>query len=164
MEDKDLLRQHLLFKRLSGQIVWYLFEERHVASEEIDAFFTYLEACRVETLDAMRRLLHPSSDANEVFLLVEIRPGTEDAPPCARCGRMNGLLIPADHPDILAYMPPYGLGCRARARVLSRLEAEPYFSTQPETLPDPPGHELHCPTEWIFRHNWSGNALDDDAQ
>ncbi len=155
MDDKELMRRHPLFKRLSGEVVWLMFEERDIPPESIDAYFSCLEGVRVETLDVMRRLLSPPSDAGKVYLQVTLRPGDEKAQPCARCGRMRNILIPADHPRILEYMPPYGLGCRATGRVLNEQEAAPLLEKQGSELPEPPGHELSCPSEWIFEYDWT---------
>lgn len=155
MQDKELLLQHPLFKKLSGQIVWYMFEERDVPPEDVDSFFTHLEACRVETLDAMRHLLHPPSDDESACLLIEVRQGREAPPPCSRCKAMDGVVLPADHPRLLEYMPPYSVGCRARARVISSERGAKLLEKQGNSLPEPPGYELHCPSEWIFSHDWS---------
>lgn len=153
MEDKDLLQQHPLFKKLSGQIVWYMFEERETPQEEIDEFFTHMEACRVETLKAMRQLLDPSSSDGEApWLLVEVEHGPEPAPPCERCKSMHGKLLPPDHPRLLEYMPPYSVGCRARPRAISAEQARERLEANPQLLPEPPGHMLHCPSEWMFGH------------
>lgn len=155
MHDKELLERHPLFRRLSGQIVWYLFEERDIPPETIDAYFASLEACRIETLDLMRRLLDPPADLGRVHLHVRLVPGDENAPPCPRCGRMHDILIPADHPRLLEYLPPYGLGCRARGRLLAEAEAAHLLTRQPAELPEPPGHELSCPSEWLFEYDWT---------
>lgn len=154
MEDKELLQQHPLFKKLSGQIVWYMFEERGTPQEDIDAFFIHLEVCKVEALDVMRRLLESVDDEEPAWLRVEVRPGTEDAPPCPRCLAVKGLLLPANHPRLLEYLPPYSVGCRARGHVLSARDAAEMGGEQSPELPPPPGHLLHCPTEWIFEHKW----------
>jgi len=154
MEDKELLQQHPLFKKLSGQIVWYMFEERGTPQDQIDAFFTHLEACRVETLEAMRRLLRHEDDEEPRWMLVEVRQGAESAPPCARCRAMDGILIRADDPRLLEYLPPYSVGCRARALVVTAEHARERLARNPRSLPSPPGHMLHCPSEWIFEHAW----------
>lgn len=154
MQDKELLQQHPLFKKLSGQIVWYMFEERDVPPEDIDAFFTHLESCRVETLDVMRRLLRPSSDTGEVYLRVEVVQGKEAPPPCSRCKVMDGIVLSASHPKLMEYMPPYSVGCRARARIIDGERAQAILERQGDSLPEPPEHQLHCPTEWIFSHKW----------
>lgn len=156
MQDKELLQQHPLFKRISGQVVWLLFEEHHAPQAAVDAFFVDLETRRAETLDVMQRLLQATDADEPPCLQIKVLHDVGDEPPCARCRAMADLVIPANHPRLMDYMPPFGLGCRARARYLGAQAARPFLVRQEGRLPNPPGHELHCPSEWLFRHDWGG--------
>jgi hypothetical protein len=39
--------------------------------------------------------------------------------------------------------------------MLAEAEAAPLLARQPAELPEPPGHELSCPSEWLFEYDWT---------
>jgi hypothetical protein len=154
---KDLASRHPLFSRLTGQVIWLLFEEHKASSEDIDAFMEHYLAWRDEQLTVMAAL-----EANRsAYLRITTDPPANNSddgytamrPPCKHCRALHGAILPASHPDLIRCLPPFALGCRCRAEIISAEEV-------PENAPliftsEMPRYELHCASEWIFSVPWA---------
>ncbi|MFW5733831.1 MAG: hypothetical protein ACOCWR_02115 [Oceanidesulfovibrio sp.] len=135
-ESKQLLAEHPLFKRLTGQVVWTLLEEAGVDPGHIDPFMDRFEALKAETLAQLKTL-----DEEGGALAIVEAPGA--GPVCDGCARLAGHCIPGDVPDPIRLMPPYGLGCRLRARHLQ--PAELFANTGARLLLDADDLPRHGP-------------------
>ncbi len=155
---KDLASRHPLFSRLTGQVIWLLFEEHKASSEDIDAFMEHYLAWRNEQLAVMAEL-----EANRgAYLRITTEPPSDaigddgyiaTRPPCKHCRSLNGAILPASHPDLIRCLPPFALGCRCRAEFIPAEDV-------PQNAPlifssEMPRHELHCASEWIFSVPWA---------
>lgn len=124
-ESKQLLAEHPLFKRLTGQVVWTLLEEAGLDPDAIDAFMDRYELLKVATIDLLKEL-------DEEGGALEIVEDGAKGPACKSCQQLVGWCIPGDVPQPVRLMPPYGLGCRLRARHL--LPAELFGNTEARLL------------------------------
>ena len=126
---KHLLQSHGLFSKLSGQVLWNLAEEAGAGEEQLAAFMDWCEALKLETGELMAALA-PG-------LCLELRLD-DPGPACPDCAALQGLRVPADSPEILQFIPPFGLGCRCRASLTGPCESPAL------RLPKPPLHKLCC--------------------
>ncbi len=128
----QILQKHKLFSKLSGQVVWNLAEEAGAGEGQLDAFMDFFEAQKARAV-ALLEALARDPDA---WLILEL-----DAPAaaCPACSRLDGLAVPATSPELLDYLPPFGLGCRLTGRpgIPDRKQAA-------ADLPPPPIHKLCC--------------------
>lgn len=143
---KDLAARHPLFSRLSGQVIWLLFEEQNARPQDCDAFLERYLAWREDALTTMARL-----EANPQSAL-RIRVADADNA-CADCQRYNNTMLPANDPDLLHHLPPYSLGCRCRAEYVTPDEAQIALTTAKR--PPQPIRRLHCPSGWFFSVLWA---------
>lgn len=150
--DKELLQEHPLFNRLSGQIVWYLFEERGYEPEQIDGFMQRFERLKLQTADLMRRLRDPANRGGVLLFEHADAPEGDASSPCARCQALAGTARALDGSNLNAWLPPFSLGCRLRGRVV--LNGANLVSTPESCLQQPPLHRLVCEDEWIFARPW----------
>ncbi len=154
----ELASRHPLFSRLTGQVIWLLFEEHKASQEDIDAFMEHYLAWRAEQLGVMAGL-----EANRgAYLRITTDPPTDglatdgyiaSRPPCKHCRSLNGAILPASHPDVIRCLPPFALGCRCRAELITA-------DRIPENAPlifscEMPRRELYCTSEWIFSVPWA---------
>ncbi len=132
------LEAHPLLRRLSGQAIWLLLEERGVGEEAIGEFLDRWNARRAEALEALDRLLDPNGAAAGMRIVVP-----EGAcPDCAPAG----LVVPAGHPFLAALCPPYALDCPARAEVLETGHPDLARALAPDDPgPASPHGHLLCP-------------------
>ncbi len=155
-DKKQLLAQHPLLSKLSGQVVWMLFEEEGVDAACIDSFFDYFGRMLGDTVALMRRVQNPQ-DQGAAFVRLEPDPelvafaGT--IPMCSRCAALSGLVLPSDSPDLFRWLPPYSLGCRLRPVCISAEEAA-LAPRLPAGSP-PPTIRLVCESNWLFDTDWS---------
>lgn len=149
LTDKDLLQKHRLFSRLSGQIVWYLFEERGYAPDNIEGFMLRFEDLKAETAALLRALRDP---ANRGGVLV-FESVAEEGSPCAACRGLVGAAIALDDPELDAWLPPFSLGCRLRGRVIFAAGRGPTHRP-PDSALVRPVHRLACDDEWFFHRPW----------
>ncbi len=141
-----LVEAHPTLRRLTGQVVWCLLEESEAAPEDQRAFMDRYEAARAEALPLVAAALDPQR-APWVRIVAD-GPG----PGCERCGALDGLVLRLDGPQALAWLPPWGLGCRARALPL---DGEPGPDDRPvDRDQDPPRSRLLC-GQWVLEHPWS---------
>lgn len=161
MDMKQLSEKHPLYSRLTGQVIWVLFEENDAEQDDIDIFMDLCLKRKERDLQVLQKLL----DNPALYLKVQLEdiPCLHDAKgnctakhpdlpaPCAHCAAVNGRVIPASHPDMLKYLPPYGLGCRCTPLAITAEEAEgaPLLTDAPLPL-----HKLHCDSGWLFHMHW----------
>lgn len=156
MLDKHLLDLHPLLSRLSGEVIWMLFEEEGVDASRIDSFFAFFEQELRETVELIRRLSAPEN-LDAVFVRIERNPELAaiagDIPACPTCAALAGKVIPAATPGLMRWLPPFSLGCRLRAVCISADEAA---NAQRLSLDaSPPDIRLACESGWLFRTDWS---------
>lgn len=149
---KQLADAHPLFTRLSGQVIWLLMEENDADEADINAYMDNVMQWRESHLDTMRELL----DNSEKYMTIIIDPIdglTEDQHACATCEKLKGKIVPASHPDLIKMLPPYSLGCRARAKVINKndLPEDAVMLTQE----DCPKHSFMCSTGWFLNYPWA---------
>lgn len=129
-----LLQKHKLFCKLSGQVVWNLADEAGADANQLDAFMDFFEAQKARAA----ALLEALGRDPDVWLILEL---DDPQTACPACSRLAGLAVPATHPDILDYLPPFGLGCP--------LTGHPGLPDQAQaraaaSLPPAPVHKLCC--------------------
>ncbi len=160
MLDKKLLARHPLLSKLSGEVIWMLFEEEGVDAKTIDSFFDYFGRLLRETVALMGRLLDPDDTGASYFRIrqcPEIVAFAGAAPFCSSCATLSGLVIPVSQPDFTRWLPPYSLGCRLRAECLSAEEAAGARMVAPDAMP--PAINLVCDSGWIFHGDWSAGII-----
>ena len=152
---KKLSDAHPLFTRLSGQVIWLLMEENDVSETDINAFMDSVMEWRESHLDAMQEL----QENPEKYMLItvdRIDDLPEDQHSCATCEKLNGKILPASHPDLIKMLPPYSLGCRARAKVISKKDVPQ--TAKEMRMEDCPKHSFMCPTGWFLNYPWAAKA------
>lgn len=153
-----LLEAHPTLRRLSGQVVWCLFEDAESPAAHAQAFLDRYEAVKAATLPlvavalaAEARKPAPENDTADAAPWVRIRvdgPG----PACAACMALDGRCLRLDGPGALAFLPPFALGCPARAERLPGAPG-PGAPLVDRAAPSPHGR-LVC-GEWVFTHPWA---------
>lgn len=148
-----LLEAHPTLRRLSGQVVWCMFEEADSPAAHAQAFLDRYEAVKAGVLPLVAAALEAGEPgrAEDAAPWVRLRvdgPGT----PCAACAALDGRCLRLDGPGALAFLPPFALGCLARAERLpgAPRPGEPLVD---RASPSPHGRLL-C-GEWIFTHPWA---------
>jgi len=145
MTTAQLLDRHPLLRRLSGQIIWLMFEEHDIDPDVIQAF-----------LDSMQPVLHGSAEIIEAAMSGEelyARIVTQgERIPCEACSRMVGKAIALGNQGAEALLPPYGLGCPLRAEIIPPGQEPAAGEILAPDAATPHGH-LIC-GEWIFTHPW----------
>lgn len=150
MEYKELIESHPLYRRLSGQVIWLMFEERGARENDIQAFLDLYETGKRKNLELMAAAL---DEGNEYAgLLLET---ARNQRLCERCRRVCGAAVDLSRADIAGWFPPFGLGCALIARLIGKDE---WAAMDSRALApagqSPPQPELIC-GEWIFDYPWS---------
>ncbi|KHK01128.1 hypothetical protein [Desulfovibrio sp. TomC] len=130
----ELLQKHKLFSKLSGQVVWNLAEEAGAGASQLEAFMDFFEAQKARAaalLDALAR-------DPDLWLILDLDAA---ATACPACARLAGLAVPATHPAMLDYLPPFGLGCSLTGRPGSPDQTQAGTAA---SLPPAPVHKLCC--------------------
>jgi hypothetical protein len=150
-DTKKLIELHPLYRRLSGQVIWLLFEERGAPEARINAFLERYEAEKRKNLEIMAAALDAPAKKQYTHLFLEsVR--TENR--CGKCGECSGKAISLNRPGIEKWFPPFGLGCALRPRLLSMEEYNTMgFPPLVEDTCAPPEAKLLC-GEWVFTHAW----------
>ncbi|THB67896.1 MAG: hypothetical protein D6E12_07630 [Desulfovibrio sp.] len=153
----ELAQLHPLFRRLTGQVAWTLFEEHEVDAETIGRFMdrsmAWLEYC----LGILRPVLTQAPDMPPyIQILVDGKAwSAEDTTPCPTCSALHGAVIDTSHARAVSFLPPYALGCRARPKALSLEDfhalAEPWLL---DLDAEPPAQKFTCDRDWLFSHPW----------
>ena len=130
----QLLQKHKLFSKLSGQVVWNLAEEAGADESQLDAFMAFFEAQKARAIALLEALARDPDS----WLILELDAA---ATACPACTRLAGLAVPATHPDLLDYLPPFGLGCPLTGRPGLPDQARDGTAAP---LPPAPVHKLCC--------------------
>ena len=153
-----LAQLHPFFSRLSGQVIWCLFEERDVPPEVIDAFMDRFGSWFRSCLETLRPVL-TGDPAMPPYVRVLVDGAAWDgaAPSaCASCAALHKAVIPTAHPHAVRFLPPYSLGCRARPVLLSQKEFAALDAPRMADLDgEAPLWKLTCDSEWIFSFPWA---------
>jgi len=148
-----LLEAHPTLRRLSGQVVWCLFEDAETPAAHAQAFLDRYEAAKAEALPLVAAALAapdaPGGEGAAPWVRIRVDgPGQ----PCAACAALDGQCLRLDGPGALAFLPPFALGCPARAERLPGAPA-PGAPLVDRAAPSPHG-KLAC-GQWIFTHPWA---------
>lgn len=147
MTTAQLLDRHPLLRRLSGQIVWLMFEEHEAALDDIQAF-----------LDGLQPVLRDAAELIAISLSGEQRYARIKVAgakvPCARCAAMAEKVIALHREGAERLLPPYGLGCPLRAELIPSAQEPPGSDELLDPADGSPHGELLC-GDWIFSHPWS---------
>ena len=150
LSKQELIEMHPLLRRLSGQAVWCMFEEHGADSEDVTAFLDLYERQKDRTLETFGLALGNAGRAEFHAMLVRVG---DNARPCAYCKRVHNRVLLLDNVGLPTFFPPYGLGCPAKAFLLTKGEfsalKNPVFM---DTAQKPPS-ALLC-SDWIFTHPW----------
>lgn len=143
-----LIEAHPTLRRLSGQVIWCMFEEADAALEDIQSFLDRYEAIKAHTTALVAKALDPAH-APLVRLTVS-GPG----PSCASCQRLHGTVLRLDGPEAVRFLPPFALGCRIEAEsVAQQDEAALAHLPRVDRQQSAPPCDLVC-GEWIFSQVW----------
>ncbi|WP_461209165.1 hypothetical protein [Desulfocurvus sp. DL9XJH121] len=146
---RRLLDLHPLFRRLSGEVIWLMFEEHDADPEAIQAFMDRLGGVLGRTTE----LIEAALSGEDVYARVTVREGRT---PCETCARLAGRIIPLGREGAESLLPPYALGCPLGAEIVAPGADTP--PPGPELLPgDAPHGRLVC-GDWIFSHPWHEDA------
>lgn len=146
---RRLLDLHPLFRRLSGEVIWLMFEEHDADPDDIQAFMDRLHG----QLERTKELIEAALSGEDLYARVTLDEGPA---PCEACARLVGRFIPLGREGAQRLLPPYALGCPLRAEVAvpQPMDAPPTALIGPDETPH---GELVC-GEWIFTHPWSAGA------
>ncbi len=110
---KELRGRHSLYSRLSGEVVWGLYEELGYSVEDCGkAMDAFLEQMR-EVLLVMAAL----EAEPEGYFALEFSNSD-----CACCQSIPERVIPVARADWRRFLPPFAVGCKAKARILNDAE------------------------------------------
>lgn len=152
LSQADLARMHPLYARMTGQVVWVMFEEREIDPEIIDGFMSEYVTTRETALVTLGALLDPDSPITHFRIEKRCDLPLPD-PFCRECAALEGKIIPVSRGDMLRFFPPFSLGCRLRAAPVPENEPIDQNALLPEDAAPPPSG-LYCKDEWIFRTDW----------
>lgn len=158
MDPQELAKLHPLFTRLTGQVIWTLFEESGASPQAADAFMDRYLAWREACLRAVEPVLlkDPAMPPYIQVLADGAAWGRAPGKVCPSCAALDGLVIDTSHPHAVRFLPPYSLGCRARPLALSHAAFAALASPQMVDLDaEPPRRKLTCDTDWILDHAWA---------
>ena len=119
-ENKRLRDSHPLYGRMYGEVIWMAYEELGLDAGACATALDAELALRRRTLDIMATL--------------ERSPGPD----------LAHLYVDAAAPQWQQWLPPYAIGCRVHARLLSHEEARQAGFRAPEGS-DPPRRRMLCP-------------------
>lgn len=137
-ENKRLRDSHPLYGRMNGEVIWMAYEELGLDAGACATALDAELALRRRTLDIMATL-ERSPGACCV-------PELPDAPcaSCTACPDLAHLYVDAAAPQWQQWLPPYAIGCRVHARLLSHEEARQAGFRAPEGS-YPPRRRMLCP-------------------
>jgi hypothetical protein len=150
---RKLTELHPLYRRLSGQVIWLMFEEHEAPEKHIGAFLERYERLKRENLELLALALETPSEFTHL-LLEPARTGHI----CSKCAAVSGAAVELNRIDPARRFPPFGLGCALRPKLLTMDEFErmDLAATNPAET-DFPEHKLLC-GEWIFGRPWAGES------
>lgn len=142
---------HPLIRRLSGQVIWCMFEEYEADPDDIQTFLDTYEETKAHTLALIARIQDPVPDSD----LAAIRIDVEDTgSTCEFCKSLHGKYFRTTHANAASLVPPFGLGCAAKATPISPEELAALAPEDELSEDIAPPCNLIC-GDWIFTHKWS---------
>lgn len=137
-EKKRLRNSHPLYGRMNGEVIWMAYEE---LGYDAEACATAMDAeldLRHRTVSLMATL----EQFPDACCVLEL----PDAPcaSCTACPDLARLAIDAATPQWRQWLPPYAIGCRVHARLLSHTEAGQAECRPPEGAALP-RRQMLCP-------------------
>lgn len=137
-ERKKFLRsQHHLYTRLSGDVVWGLFEESGYNAQACEQAMDTFIAGMYAVLSVMDQL-----EANKAAYLVLQGDGNV----CEACRPLLGKGISRDDPAWWRFVPPFAVGCAVKCAALTKaaIQKDNYATVSSQTV-SPPQCPLVCP-------------------
>lgn len=135
---KQALRgSHPLYRRLSGDVIWALYEEQGFTQEEcgiaMDAFIAQMHA----VLAVMARI----EENKDLFLGFEFGRKV-----CEECAELAGKAVPGSDPEWRRCLPPYAVGCAVGCVALDKQELlQRGIRIEHSSTLVLPDHPLMCP-------------------
>lgn len=139
-ESRALRSRHPLYTRLSGDVIWGLFEESGLDEEACGRAMDDFIADMMEILPVMDRL-----ERGEAEYFVFRVKGTA----CDRYASLDGKAVAVANQDWRRFLPPFAVGCAVSCRALNEAELAPEACTaiQAGDLEIPEG-KLICPLRY----------------
>lgn len=131
-QSKQLRNQHPLYQKLSGDVIWVLYEERGFDAEACGKAMDEFIATMHSTVAVMQAL----DNGTAQHFAVQGEPRGE------QCGAAIGQSISTDSPQWRECLPPYAVGCSLSCRVI---ETDKPQGTQDDHSMRPPRCGLFCP-------------------
>lgn len=130
-EKRAMRGRHPLYTRLSGDVVWGLFEETGCTAEQCGGL-----------MDAFIEEMHNIIDSMAVLERAEVSAFVLDVPEsaCENCRALHGIRVPLAYANWRDLLPPFAVGCLARLRLEKDCPASAFF-----TAPKRPDCALLCP-------------------
>ncbi len=116
-EKKRLRNSHPLYGRMNGEVIWVAYEELGYDAETCATAMDAELDLRHRTVSLMATL-EQCPDACCVLELPEAPCAS-----CTACPDLEHLSIDAMTPQWRQWLPPYAIGCRVHARLLSHKDA-----------------------------------------
>lgn len=139
-ESRALRSRHPLYTRLSGDVIWGLFEESGLDAEACGKAMDDFIADMMEILPAMDRLERQEAE----YFVFRLK-----ASACDRCASLDGKAVAVTNPNWRRLLPPFAVGCAVSCRALDEAELarEACTVVQPEDL-ETPERKLICPLRY----------------
>ncbi len=135
-ESRELRNRHPLYARLSGDVIWALFEELGYDDEQCGQALDAAIAQMHHVLAVMRRL---ENDPTAYFVL-------RGDPVCECCAPLLRGAFPAARPAWRRFLPPFAVGCRMSCEILdAAVLKEKGYSVLADGEFAPPDCPLLCP-------------------
>ena len=137
-EKKRLRNSHPLYGRMNGEVIWVAYEELGYDAETCATAMDAELDLRHRTVSLMATL-EQCPDACCVLELPEAPCAS-----CTACPDLEHLSIDAMTPQWRQCLPPYAIGCRVHARLLSHKDAQ-QAGCSPVKGDDLPRRGMLCP-------------------
>lgn len=137
-ERKKFLRsRHPLYTRLSGDVVWGLFEESGYSAEACEKAMDAFIAGMYAVLSVMDQL-----EANEATYLVVHGDGNV----CEACRPLLGKAVSRNNPAWWRFVPPFAVGCAMNCAALTETDIRKNgYAMVSSHVVSPPRCPLVCP-------------------
>lgn len=151
MTPVDLASEHHFYRRVGEPEVRALAKRRGETEHTTAAAIFHFTASRGSHAEHYTSFLE-FADRRPLVMISAIN----DSRVCPYCLSMDAVIIAAsDRAMLMAYGPPYGLGCRCGAISLSRAQAAARMVFSLDPIKDRPPPKLMC-EDWIFDKRWRG--------
>ena len=138
LKKKRLRNSHPLYGRMNGEVIWMAYEELGYDAETCATAMDAELDLRHRTVSLMATL-EQCPDACCVLELPEAPCAS-----CTACPDLEHLSIDAMTPQWRQWLPPYAIGCRVHARLLSHKDAR-QAGCSPVKGDDLPRRGMLCP-------------------